>query len=98
MIIKSLSMWDLRVRSKKARYVALLFFSVITLQAQTFTSLLNFDGANGADSNAALVQGSDGDFYGVAGGGGPDLAGSVFKVTSKGTLTTVHSFCVTGTS
>jgi uncharacterized repeat protein (TIGR03803 family) len=47
-----------------------------------------------------LVQGADGNFYGTTEGGGtntssgcPDSCGTVFKVTSGGSLTTIYSFC-----
>jgi uncharacterized repeat protein (TIGR03803 family) len=39
----------------------------------------------------ALVQGSDGNFYGTTSGAGTD-EGSVFKITLQGTLTTLHHF------
>jgi uncharacterized repeat protein (TIGR03803 family) len=37
-----------------------------------------------------LVQGTDGNFYGMTFGAGP---GTVFKVTPEGALTTLYSFC-----
>jgi uncharacterized repeat protein (TIGR03803 family) len=40
------------------------------------------------------VQGTDGNFYGTTLGGGTG-AGTVFKVTATGTLTTLHSFDLT---
>ncbi len=58
------------------------------------TSLHSFDGTNdGSHPLGNLVQGSDGSIYGTtqmggAGGG----AGTVFKITSDGVLTTLHSF------
>lgn len=42
---------------------------------------------------AGLVQGTDGDFYGVTEDGGADGPGVVFKITQNGSLTTLHSFC-----
>jgi len=41
----------------------------------------------------ALVQGADGNFYGSADAGGANGAGTVFKVTREGTLTSLYSFC-----
>jgi uncharacterized repeat protein (TIGR03803 family) len=41
---------------------------------------------------AGLVQGTDGDFYGTTSGGGAALWGTVFKMTPKGRLTTLHKF------
>src|SRR6202023_610231 len=39
-----------------------------------------------------LIQGTDGNFYGTTGQGGPIGAGTVFKMDSSGTVTTLHSF------
>jgi uncharacterized repeat protein (TIGR03803 family) len=63
------------------------------LQAQTFTTLHSFDGTDGADVAAAeLIQATDGNLYGTTTGGGLNSDGTVFKITPKGTLTTLHSF------
>ncbi len=50
---------------------------------------------DGVDPYGALVQAPDGNFYGTtsSGGSGADDAGTVFKITSSGTLTTLYSFC-----
>jgi uncharacterized repeat protein (TIGR03803 family) len=62
--------------------------------AQTFTTLVNFDGTNGANPDPkALVQGPDGNLYGTAQGGGANSSGTVFKMTPLGVLTTLYSFC-----
>ena len=42
--------------------------------------------------SAALVQGSDGNFYGTIGYGGANGYGTVFQVTPAGVLTTLVSF------
>jgi len=47
---------------------------------------------NGALPAAALVQGADGNFYGTTVAGGNEGVGSVFVITSGGSLTTLHSF------
>ncbi|AGY60627.1 choice-of-anchor tandem repeat GloVer-containing protein [Gloeobacter kilaueensis] len=62
-----------------------------------FTTLVNFNLKNGSNSNAGLVQGSDGNFYGttVGGGSSPNCltgCGTVFRMTPDGTLTTLISF------
>jgi uncharacterized repeat protein (TIGR03803 family) len=55
--------------------------------------------ADGANSSAELIQGSDGNLYGTTVGGGfynlnnCGGCGTVFKITPKGTLTNLHSFC-----
>jgi uncharacterized repeat protein (TIGR03803 family) len=75
--------------------VFLLFAATaIAAPAQTYTTLASFDGANGALPWAALVQGTDGNFYGTTAGGGANSAGTVFRITPSGTLTTLYSFCV----
>src|SRR5438046_2451593 len=57
-----------------------------------FTTLCSFDGTNGANSIGGLVQGTDGGFYGTTFSGGDDGVGTVFKVTTNGTLTRLFSF------
>ena len=59
--------------------------------AQNFTTLANFNGSNGAfPYYVSLVQGVDGAFYGTTEAG--VTQGTVFKITSGGTLTNLHSF------
>jgi uncharacterized repeat protein (TIGR03803 family) len=59
-----------------------------------FGTLSNF--GNGILAFANLIQGSDGNFYGTTGGGGNTNCfsgcGTVFKITSAGTLTTLWQF------
>ena len=68
----------------------------IASQAQTLKTLLSFDDTNGAFPYLmSVVQGLDGNVYGTTeeGGSNSQNAGSVFKITPAGTLTTLHSFC-----
>jgi uncharacterized repeat protein (TIGR03803 family) len=62
----------------------------------TLTSLYSFcaqaNCADGAEPVAGLVQGSDGNLYGTTQTGGASGFGTIFKITSTGTLTTLHSF------
>jgi hypothetical protein len=71
--------------------------------AQTPTTLYTFcsqpNCTDGLSPGAPLVQASDGDFYGTT-GLGPfsntncySGCGTVFKLTTGGTLTTLYSFC-----
>jgi uncharacterized repeat protein (TIGR03803 family) len=39
-----------------------------------------------------LIQAADGNFYGTAIGGGYNNAGTLFKISSGGVLTTLHAF------
>ncbi len=49
---------------------------------------------DGGSPLAGLALGADGNFYGTTSyGGGPNLAGTVFKITPGGTLTTLYSVC-----
>src|SRR5215472_5649190 len=70
----------------------------IAATAQTFTSLVSFNGTtNGNQTLANLVQGEDGNLYGTTLNeglhGGTNYGGTVFKMTPAGTLTTIYSFC-----
>lgn len=75
--------------------------AIVSPAQVTFTSLASFDGADGKwPSLMTLTQGSDGNFYGTTDLGGTSQlclsfigCGTVFKVSSVGTLTTLHSFC-----
>jgi uncharacterized repeat protein (TIGR03803 family) len=59
----------------------------------TVTTLYTFTGgADGGTPTAALVQGSDGNFYGTTTYGGTGDYGTVFQLSANGTLTTLHSF------
>lgn len=62
--------------------------------AGAVTTLVSFDSdkGNGESPQAGLVVGSDGNFYGTTAGGGNSSAGTVFKLTPAGVLTTLVSF------
>jgi len=65
----------------------------IAARAQTFETLLSFNGSNGVSPQyMAMVQGVDGNFYGTVERGGHSY-GTVFRVTPDGILTTLYSFC-----
>lgn len=49
-------------------------------------------GVEGAYPSVELVQGSDGNFYGVTAAGGDGHVGTVFEVTPSGVATVIHSF------
>ncbi len=66
--------------------------AMIASPAQTLTTMMNFNGTDGANPGASLVQGTDGNFYGTTAKGGANGYGTVFKITPAGTLTTLHSF------
>ena len=62
----------------------------------TLTTIYNFCAQSDcADGSAplGLIQGTDGNLYGVTGGGGTAGGyGTIFKMTTTGTLTMLHSF------
>lgn len=62
----------------------------------TYTKLHDFCTGTCLDGTypfAGLVQGTDGNFYGTAESGGAHSAGTVFKMTPKGVVTTLYAFC-----
>lgn len=70
--------------------------TMIAAPAQTFTTLVNFNGTNGAfPQPEGLLQGIDGNLYGTTDGGGANNSGTVFKMTPNGVLTTLHSLITT---
>lgn len=66
-----------------------------------FTTLFNFDGgAKGGNPAGSLIQGRDGNLYGTTFDGGSNTnkicggsCGTVFKISPRGKLTTLYSFC-----
>ena len=61
---------------------------------QNLTYITCLDG----EEPAGLIEGSDGNFYGITSVGGQfgtltTSGGTVFKITPSGTFTTLHSFC-----
>jgi uncharacterized repeat protein (TIGR03803 family) len=63
----------------------------------TLTSIYSFCSqprcADGSSPYAGLLLGTDGNFYGATSLGGPNSAGTIFRITSAGVLTTLYSFC-----
>jgi uncharacterized repeat protein (TIGR03803 family) len=86
-----------------SKVVCILFvFCAVTaigLPAQVLTTLHSFAGPpnDGATPQAGLLRASDGNFYGTTEDGGASGncnggCGTVFKITSNGTLTILYSF------
>jgi len=80
--------------------------TVFKMERSGLTMLHGFCGqglpcTDGAEPVAGLVLATDGNFYGITSFGGdptcdaPDGCGTVFKITSGGTLTTLHNFGAT---
>jgi uncharacterized repeat protein (TIGR03803 family) len=70
-----------------------VFCAGIQLHAQTVQTLVSFNGTNG-NNPTALTLGNDGNFYGTTVEGGTSYGGygTVFQVTTNGTLHTLVSF------
>jgi len=63
-------------------------------RAQTFSTLVDFDGTNGASPGSmSFIQGADGGFYGTTSYGGVNLSGTVLRLTLGGDVTVLYSFC-----
>ena len=79
--------------------IAVLFLALAPLVGgQTLQPLCSFNFTNGAGPEAALTLGNDGNFYGTTEGGGASGGegdGTIFQVTTNGTLTTLVLFNVT---
>jgi uncharacterized repeat protein (TIGR03803 family) len=85
-----------KLRGWRSACAAFLFCvpAAIVSPAQTFTTLISFNGTDGSQPVAGLAQGRDGNLYGTTATGGANNGyGTVFKITPKGTLTTLYSFC-----
>lgn len=73
--------------------IAVLFIaSTLPVGGQNLQTLCSFDITNGEASHAALTLARDGTFYGMTEEGGNNSYGTVFRVTTNGTLTTLVSF------
>jgi len=72
---------------------------VIPSAAQTFKTVVNFSGVNGATPEASPVHAFDGNLYGTTSAvlGGTGNCGTFFRLTPAGALTTLQSFdCTDG--
>jgi uncharacterized repeat protein (TIGR03803 family) len=90
----------MRTKAGFLAFFSLMFILVVpgVASGADFTVLHSFGGPDGETPAAALVQGADGFIYGVAAHGGdfaalpPDGGGTVFRMDSSGTFTTLHAF------
>src|ERR1700691_4492457 len=95
-------MSKLRSRTKACIFLVLLAATAVALPAQIFQSLRSFDSRNGAFPWDALIQASDGNFYGTTQNGGNPVCvfsfgyytgcGTVFQITPSGRPTTIFLF------
>jgi uncharacterized repeat protein (TIGR03803 family) len=88
-----------KLNAQRACAVFLLYAAMATAApAQTFDTLVEFDGSNGALPDfMSLIQGTDGSLYGSTfkggNGGGGVGSGTIFKITPAGALVTLYNFC-----
>jgi len=81
------------VRWKSA--IAVLLFCAMAMigsLGQTYHTIVNFNGADGAQGNS-VTQGFDGSLYGTTFDGGTNNVGTVYKIASDGQLSSLYSFC-----
>src|SRR5450759_3972328 len=67
--------------------------TAIALRTQSFTTLHSFDGTDGANPVTPVVQAADASLSGTTLSRGAYGHGTIFKITTKGTLSTPHRFC-----
>jgi uncharacterized repeat protein (TIGR03803 family) len=73
--------------------------TAIAAPAQSLTTLFSFDGIDGSNPSARLIQATDGSLYGTTSLGGVSTncgtygCGTIFRITLDGTLTMLYSFC-----
>ncbi len=77
---------------KKFFLTVLVIFCVFIARGQTVELLHTFSGSDGAEPVGALIEGKDGNFYGMTRSGGTLGRGTVFRMTPLGNLTTLVSF------
>ena len=82
---------DSTTSSARARYQQEII--PLTRPSVTFTTLVSFDGANGANPGRPAIQGPDGNLYGTTPSGGAYGHGELFKMSTAGAFTPLYSFC-----
>lgn len=88
-----------RIVAKRSQLAFLLLCvtTAIVSRAQTFTTLASFNFADGGYPASSLVEGLDGNFYGVTPDGGsldcyPLGCGALFRMSPQGAITLLNNF------
>lgn len=86
------------IRIASALILVVGLTTTIGARAQSVTTLLSFDGANGSYPYGGLIQARNGYYYGTTNAGGANSCegngcGTLFEVTATGALTTLYNFC-----
>ncbi len=68
----------------------------ISADGSTFNTLYYFASSVGKQPSGALLQGRDGNFYGVSPLGGSNGYGTVFRITPSGAASVIYTFCPQG--
>jgi uncharacterized repeat protein (TIGR03803 family) len=66
----------------------------VCAQAQTFSYLAEFNGTNGLQPFGAVMQATDGNFYGTTTNGGGHGYGNVYRIAPSGEITSIYDFCL----
>ncbi len=72
---------------------ALSFSLAACAQAQTMNYFADFNGSNGWEPYASVVQATDGNFYGAGTNGILGGGGNMFRMTPSGQITSIYEFC-----
>jgi len=76
-----------------ATFCALWTAGSLVASAQTFKTLVNFNGTDGASPEfVTLAQGRDGNLWGTTQGGGTANSGTAFRITPSGFLSDIFNF------
>jgi uncharacterized repeat protein (TIGR03803 family) len=72
---------------------AFTFSLAVCAQAQTLNYFADFNGKNGWEPYASVVQATDGNFYGAGTNGIVGGGGNMFRMTPTGKITNFYNFC-----